>query len=73
MFPVWDVIFGTYHMPEDNRDIKFGVTDKDKTKLDTVFNLYVTPFIDAARLFSKDKSQSVESATEGPAHSPKQN
>lgn len=23
--PIWDVIFKTYHMPEDNRDVKFGI------------------------------------------------
>ncbi|WP_420585181.1 sterol desaturase family protein [Ruegeria sp.] len=52
MFPGWDVLFGTYVMPEDDRDVKFGVTDKDKGhELDSCMKLYFVPFRDAWRLF----------------------
>ncbi len=47
-FPVWDVIFGSYVMPEDNRDVKFGVTEKDRGhELTSCLKLYVLPFRDA--------------------------
>jgi len=32
VFPVWDLIFGTYFMPDDNRDVKFGVTEGDHSR-----------------------------------------
>ncbi|MEO0918051.1 MAG: sterol desaturase family protein, partial [Pseudomonadota bacterium] len=51
MFPVWDVIFGTYEMPEDNRDVKFGVPEDEGRDLDSVLRLYWVPFRDAYRLF----------------------
>lgn len=50
MFPVWDVIFGTYEMPPDNRDVKFGVTTGDDADLDSVLRLYWVPFRDAWRV-----------------------
>jgi sterol desaturase/sphingolipid hydroxylase (fatty acid hydroxylase superfamily) len=54
MFPIWDVIFGTYVMPEDNRDVKFGVPEEQGRNLDSVLNLYLVPFRDAFRLFRPD-------------------
>lgn len=51
MFPVWDVIFGTYTMPEDNRDVVFGVPEEQGRDLDGVLRLYWVPFRDAYRLF----------------------
>ena len=50
MFPLWDVFFGTYHMPKDNRDVEFGVTEGDDRDLDSVFRLYWVPFRDAFRV-----------------------
>ena len=47
VLPVWDVIFGTYEMPEDNRDVKFGVPEYDRKGLDNMLGLYVVPFKDA--------------------------
>ena len=44
MFPVWDVIFKTYEMPEDNRDVKFGVTGVKQGEMDSCLKLYVVPF-----------------------------
>lgn len=51
MFPFWDVVFGTYVMPEDNSDVKFGVPEEQGRDLDTVWRLYWVPFRDAYRLF----------------------
>ncbi|WP_281995225.1 sterol desaturase family protein [Ruegeria faecimaris] len=56
MFPFWDVLFGTYIMPEDNRDVKFGVTEKDKGhEMDTCMKLYFLPFRDAWRILNKKR------------------
>lgn len=44
MFPVWDVIFKTYEMPEDNKDVKFGVTGVKHGEMDSFLKLYYVPF-----------------------------
>lgn len=49
MFPIWDVLFGTYTMPEDNRDVKFGVAGMKSGEMDTCLKLYVLPFKKAYR------------------------
>lgn len=49
MFPVWDVIFGTYIMPEDNKDVKFGVAGMKSGEMDTCMKLYFLPFKKAFR------------------------
>lgn len=49
VFPVWDVIFGTYEMPEDNRDVKFGVAGMKSNEMDSCVKLYVVPFKKAFR------------------------
>ena len=50
MLPIWDVIFNTYEMPEDNRDVKFGIGDGNAEELDTCWRLYWVPFRDAFRV-----------------------
>jgi sterol desaturase/sphingolipid hydroxylase (fatty acid hydroxylase superfamily) len=51
IFPAWDVLFGSYVMPEDNRDVKFGVTEKDRGhELNSCLRLYFLPFRDAWNL-----------------------
>lgn len=65
MFPLWDVLFGTYIMPEDNKDVKFGVTEKDRgNELDTCVNLYVNPFKDAWRLYRPKRQSTAETHAE---------
>ena len=49
MFPLWDVLFGTYEMPEDNRDVKFGVAGMKSNEMDTCAKLYLVPFKKAFR------------------------
>jgi sterol desaturase/sphingolipid hydroxylase (fatty acid hydroxylase superfamily) len=57
LFPVWDVLFDCYVMPEDNRDVKFGVTEKDRGKdLDSCLKMYFLPFRDAWHLFVPRRS-----------------
>lgn len=64
MFPIWNVIFRTYHMPEDNRDVRFG-TVEDTSELNSCLRLYWVPFRDAWRLFrhGEKKDAPVKDAT----------
>lgn len=50
LFPVWDVIFKTYNLPDDNRDVKFGIIDENACELTTCARLYLVPLRDAYRL-----------------------
>jgi sterol desaturase/sphingolipid hydroxylase (fatty acid hydroxylase superfamily) len=53
MFPVWDVIFGTYTLPEDNRDVKFGIGEGKADELQSCLQLYLIPFRDAWRVIRR--------------------
>lgn len=53
-FPVWDVLFGTYHMPEDDRDVEFGIVEEAEG-LDTCIGLYVTPFRHAWEILTRKR------------------
>ncbi len=66
MFPVRDVIFGTYTMPEDDRDVQFGVPEEQGRNLDTVLNLYLVPFRDAFRLFTPKRNTTDEASDDTP-------
>ncbi|MGR3649257.1 MAG: sterol desaturase family protein [Shimia sp.] len=57
MFPMWDVIFGTYTMPEDNRDVKFGVLGMKSMEMDSVWKLYAMPFAKAGRRLKRGAAQ----------------
>lgn len=58
MLPIWDVLFKTYEMPEDNRDVEFGIVE-DSSELNSCVNLYAIPFRDAYRLLKKGKTSDV--------------
>lgn len=49
MFPVWDVLFKTYELPEDDRDVRFGVAGMRPEEMDSCAKLYLVPFRNAAR------------------------
>ena len=53
VFPIWDVIFKTYIVPEDNRDVKFGLGNDQAKELTSCMKLYYIPVRDAFRLFRK--------------------
>ncbi len=54
MLPVWDVLFKTYEMPADNRDIEFGIVE-DSSQLNSCLNLYLIPFRDAYNILKAGK------------------
>jgi len=49
MFPVWDLMFGTFRMPSTNADVKFGLGEQGDEELTSCLRLYWVPFRDAAR------------------------
>ncbi len=53
VFPIWDVIFKTYIVPEDNRDVRFGLGRGQGKEFTSCFKLYYIPVRDAFRLFRK--------------------
>lgn len=57
MFPVWDVLFRTYHLPEDNRDVKFGIGEGKAGELNTCLRLYWVPVRDAYRLVRRSSGR----------------
>ena len=48
--PFWDVVFRTYHMPDDNRDVKFGIGEGNADELTSCTRLYWVPVRDAFRV-----------------------
>ena len=66
-FPVWDILFGTYIMPEDNKDVEFGIVE-ESSELNSCINLYIIPFRDAYRVLkgtynNGETSETVETAS----------
>lgn len=53
MFPVWDVLFRTYHLPETNKDVRFGISENHVNKFETCLGLYFIPLKDACILVSQ--------------------
>ena len=43
MFPIWDVVFGTFCLPNDNSKVKFGLGDGRETVYTSCLDLYVLP------------------------------
>jgi sterol desaturase/sphingolipid hydroxylase (fatty acid hydroxylase superfamily) len=60
MFPVWDVIFGTYVMPEDERDIRFGLGSLEEREYRSCLSLYFLPFVKTFRRLSVTRSPASE-------------
>ncbi|CUH75981.1 Fatty acid hydroxylase superfamily protein [Tritonibacter multivorans] len=63
MFPLWDVVFGTYIMPEDNRDVKFGVAGMKSMEMDSCWKLYWVPFKKAAKRLRKGRRSKTGQST----------
>ena len=51
MFPVWDLLFGTFQVPETNADVKFGLSEREEEEFTSCMELYFVPFRNVARLF----------------------
>ena len=57
MFPFWDVVFGTYHMPATNADVKFGLSEREEEEFTSCLELYLLPFRNVARSFMPMRSR----------------
>ena len=54
MFPIWDILFGTFQVPRTNDDVVFGLGDEDE-EFTSCFGLYWTPFRELARSVRRPK------------------
>ncbi len=57
MFPFWDVLFGTYVMPDDDKDVKFGVAGMKSMEMDSCWKLYWVPFRKAWRRINRKQAR----------------
>lgn len=53
IFPLWDVLFGTYLMPETDKDVRFGLSMDAGSDYKSCLGLYLTPFRNLWVRFSK--------------------
>ena len=61
IFPFWDVLFGTYQMPETNRDVRFGLSMADGgSDYKSCLGLYLIPFRNIWNRLSPWKMSSVK-------------
>lgn len=44
MFPIWDLIFGTYCVPKTNKDVHYGLGENQKNEYNSCLDLYYIPF-----------------------------
>ena len=50
MFPVWDLLFGTFQVPQTNADVKFGLSEREEEEFTSCAGLYLIPFRNVARM-----------------------
>lgn len=50
IFPFWDVLFSTYHLPETNEDVHFGISKNYVSEYTSCLGLYFIPFKKALAL-----------------------
>jgi sterol desaturase/sphingolipid hydroxylase (fatty acid hydroxylase superfamily) len=50
MFPLWDVMFKTYELPETNENIRFGLSENEKDEFTSCLKMYVLPVLNARKL-----------------------
>jgi sterol desaturase/sphingolipid hydroxylase (fatty acid hydroxylase superfamily) len=63
MFPIWDVLFGTFVLPEEEEPLEFGLGDGTEARYDGVASIYLLPFKELLR----GSSPAGEPLTEVPA------
>lgn len=61
VLPLWDVLFRTYHMPDDDRDIEFGLYGQDSSEYSSCWRLYYIPF---RNIFAKALSKPIADTDE---------
>ena len=56
MFPLWDVLFGTFEMPVSNGDVAFGLGEGQEVEFTSCLELYFAPFLSAYRRLTGSKA-----------------
>jgi sterol desaturase/sphingolipid hydroxylase (fatty acid hydroxylase superfamily) len=51
MFPIWDVLFGTFYLPAEKEELEFGLGDGTEEEYRGYFSIYVLPFLSLIRRF----------------------
>jgi sterol desaturase/sphingolipid hydroxylase (fatty acid hydroxylase superfamily) len=56
LFPFWDALFGTFCLPQTNKDVKFGLAEDHEPEYTSCLGVYFIPLRNALRdLFSRRK------------------
>ena len=55
LFPIWDILFGTYYLPDHPEEVDFGLADGTEEKYRSLVTIYAQPFID---LFQRGNDRS---------------
>jgi len=49
MFPIWDVLFGTFYLPKEREELVFGIGDGTEGRYRSFLSLYLYPFAELFR------------------------
>lgn len=59
IFPCWDVLFGTYEVPESNKDVRFGLAMGYVSEYKSCLDMYFIPFKNVYQRFLKRSGTSL--------------
>ena len=65
MFPIWDVVFGTFYLPKHEEKLDIGIGDGTEGDYHSFVSLYATPFV---RLFRSAQKSDGGSDDQQPRH-----
>ena len=51
IFPLWDVLFGSFCLPADDRDLRFGLGNGEESTFRSCLGLYLLPFRNLVRRY----------------------
>jgi sterol desaturase/sphingolipid hydroxylase (fatty acid hydroxylase superfamily) len=67
IFPCWDVLFRTYHLPETNEDVQFGISADYVNEFKSCLGIYFIPFRNALNLiFNRSVRRGIGRSTPRP-------
>lgn len=71
MFPIWDVLFGTFHLPKQQEEMQFGIGDGTEGEYRSFLGIYFRPFVELFRdkpsgESTEEKSPRLDSAITAP-------
>jgi len=60
IFPIWDILFGTYYLPQKEEELKFGIGDGTESRYRSFWSIYYLPFAELFAPKAEDVSPSAE-------------